>query len=59
MYKITYACKWYEYQYTANPLRNGMYKLSCYCTDPNGYYCPSESWDREVTRKYVVRIFDL
>lgn len=59
-FKITYARNWYEYEYTARMQKNGQFRLDCYCTDPEGYYCAHKSWTRHnVERAEIDRFFDM
>jgi hypothetical protein len=59
-FKITYARKWYEYEYTARLQKNGLFTLSCYCTDPDGYYCAHKSYTvRDVSRNEIDRLFGM
>jgi hypothetical protein len=56
MLKITFAHKFYEFEYTAR-FKRGIWILKCYATSPNGYYCASKSWERESTQEEIEKLF--
>jgi len=59
-FKTTYARQWYEYEYTARAQNNGLFTLSCYCTDQDGYYCAHKSYTRtDVPREEIDRLFQM
>ena len=58
MLDITYAHKWYEYNYSAIKQRNGLYKLTCRVTGPDGYYRAHMSYEKtDVEQADIDRIF--
>ena len=59
-FKTTYAKNFYEYEYTAKEQKNGLFTLSCYCTDPDEFYCAHRSYTRKnVERDEIDKIFQM
>lgn len=59
-FTITYARKWYEFEYTARSQKDGLFTLSCRVIGPDGYYVAHRSYTRkDVARDEIDRIFGL